>query len=885
MQDVLGEASKINGVPMIDEDFNLYHILNTQQPEDKKGGYDREEQVNIILKSLNDIQNKLVQQGATAEVKDFNDLAKDYVEIFQDNAMAIDRYNNLSSSKFFQDMFDEAVKQNQEEARQKAKDKKEQENVDTAATAQEARESVSEESSPNIKRQADLKENELKEREKEAELKYLKMNPNKTLKEKIKALKSMPTEELTDRSDRAGLLSAIKILENKLEKGNTEQVVSELDLSNTIESENNIRVQENNEEILKKKTGGVKIPKKEKVSPAVPSTDKSPASGQLAITSAPNRTEVIRDENGKYKVPVDEQGIPKDTDPDTIDNNIIPIKPDLLLDEDILKKDIELEIVENDWWKTGEGRRFDQEWMEIPIYYKIGDAYLGKLIASSHPDRKALVDKLQKGDKVITKISEITANNFNNSVDSETTEIFFHDPTKTFGEANEINDNILIGFTTEVMDDYHWNLGEVNPDKNKNNELRAIKIQVEKDATASSINQIGIVIKKENNPEGIARMSIATTAYLNALAQEAVLKALSDKKYSNAKEIVSNSNVTIDNNERKTSLNNRSYLEFGEFKNGDQYIVYFSPKLKKLIRINENELKKALDNTGESSFSVVNLKKNEFTGPKLNTKQSGINIKEDLTTFLANKKYNIDKNLANKKLEYLSKVTNEIYPTYQHYLFSSTELGNEPREQGLGHNSILSTDIVKKGESMFNSPKVTFEKGNILGETAPEIIKNTKMAKTSPEAPAAPVDTQIKQVTLKELRELAKKTEGLSENTEDYFYIDDTFNKKNNKGIQVKKGRFVFDMTVDRKGEIEPWKVSDLREDKSLYYKETVDGAGRIQKSSPDFSITEAEKVLAEIQNLAKPIIALESPAAKKKTFKRGSKSKGIIDKLGKKCD
>ncbi|MAG52673.1 MAG: hypothetical protein CMH62_01785, partial [Nanoarchaeota archaeon] len=147
-------------------------------------------------------------------------------------------------------------------------------------------------------------------------------------------------------------------------------------------------------------------------------------------------------------------------------------------------------------------------------------------------------------------------------------------------------------------------------------------------------------------------------------------------------------------------------------------------------------------------------------------------------------------------------------------------------------------------------------------KTYKEMLKDVKSEDISEfiEAPVTPVDAQIKKVTLKELRKLAKKTDGLSENTEDYFYIDDTFNKKNNKAIQVKKGRFVFDMTVDRKGVIEPWKVSDLREDKSLYYKETVDGAGRIQKSSPNFPITEAEKVLTEIQNLAKPIIALETP-------------------------
>ena len=42
--------------------------------------------------------------------------------------------------------------------------------------------------------------------------------------------------------------------------------------------------------------------------------------------------------------------------------------------------------------------------------------------------------------------------------------------------------------------------------------------------------QIGIVIKSKNNPQGIARMSIASTANLNTLAQKTVLEALENKK-------------------------------------------------------------------------------------------------------------------------------------------------------------------------------------------------------------------------------------------------------------------------------------------------------------------------------------------------------------------
>jgi len=60
------------------------------------------------------------------------------------------------------------------------------------------------------------------------------------------------------------------------------------------------------------------------------------------------------------------------------------------------------------------------------------------------------------------------------------------------------------------------------------------------------------------------------------------------------------------------------------------------------------------------------------------------------------------------------------------------------RVEGSGYNAILTTDITKKGESMFNSPRVTFEKGDVLGETPGEVINNTKLAETSPETSVVP---------------------------------------------------------------------------------------------------------------------------------------------------
>ena len=592
--------------------------------------------------------------------------------------------------------------------------------------------------------------------------------------------------------------------------------------------------------------------------------DKPVSEEELEIQLATNIAEVV----GNWSIPVDEDGNIVEPDPDTvtIDEKQEPIllNKDLLLDDNIIGTEVEFEIIENDWYLSDREDKAAEPWMEVPIYVKIGDQYIGKLQASQNEERKAIVEKLQKGEKVTTNINSIRANNFNNTrtVDN-VEEVVFRDPREVFGN----NDDILLVHTVVINDGdvvtSQWSLGEVHPDKDKG-DLNKIRVNIEEDQDVQQ-NQIGIVIRSKHNPQPIDRIAYLSTANLSDNAKLKVLEALESRDFDKASEIVASSLI------RKDAENNSSFLEFGVFPAikdktgktipGEDWMIYYSPTLNKLIRIKETELVKAL-NGNKAYFNEVKIGKDEkvIIANKYNTDLIDIDIKKDISDFLETKKYNVMRDGANLKGAYISPVTGYEYATYQDYLFDEKEIGEE-RVLGKGHHSILSTDIIKKRESMFNNPEVKFGKGNVLEDTAPEIIKKAKIKPAAP-APAAPIDSQIKKVTLKELRELTKKTDGLSENTEDYFYIDDTFNKMNNKAIQVKKGRFAFSMTVDRKGVIKPLNILDLRGDKSFYYTKTVDGAGRIQKSSPDFPITEAEKVLTEIQNLAKPIIALEAPVA-----------------------
>ena len=772
MQDLLAESSKMNGIPMIEEDFNLHSVLNQEDFIDPKGGFNRIKQKDALVKAFDDISKKLADKGAKADIAPFQALATDYVDLFMDNATAIERYNNLASSKYSQDLFNKLVKENQEAAKQTATDASIKENIKEAKTADEVKDSVTDEAGPEAKTEAREKIKNLTKEENNARREYMNLHKGKPFEDQLKSLQKLAKDnpDLTP-TQKAGLTKAIEILENKLKRNqqadeikDTQEDTSIEDLKTAFSVEDEVVREENDDAIDKKKPEPRVVTRvaPESTREAVPT-----AEGQLNVVSAVNGAEVVEvqvpGQPTKYKIPVNDEGRVINPEADTVGDKIIRLKPQLLLADDIIGTEVEFEIIENDKWKSGEIRDlnlYPEDWMQIPIYYKIGDAYVGKLEGSTNEDRKAIVDRLQKGQKVKTKISEILATNFNNAVDS-TGAIAFSNPLEIFGDQIKKNDDIskqddiILGFTRGMKEGetvtVQWTLSEVDPDKNRNNEVDTIATQVQRTPTPRAYYQIGIVVKDENNPQGVARMSMASTANLNPKAQELVFNYIANQEYDKASEIVASSNLEYDS--RKGAELSSAYLEFAKYLDGRQDVVYYSDALSGLIRITADEMSKALNPNyeGPVSFALVKEKNNEFVGSKTDSVKTKIDIASDLKGFLQTKKYNVQRGVANMKTPYTSPVTNLPYETYQEYLFSSKELGEDvERIDGVGHNSILATDLVKKYQhtdevntySLFNSPRVTFEKGNILGETASEVIKNTKITETSPEAPVAPVAQQ-----------------------------------------------------------------------------------------------------------------------------------------------
>lgn len=343
---------------------------------------------------------------------------------------------------------------------------------------------------------------------------------------------------------------------------------------------------------------------------------------------------------------------------------------------------------------------------------------------------KEQIEGQESKQKVTTKIAGVVANNYNNAVLSEAANTkYFFNIKDVIGNGK--TENVLLAFTaggtsaSAQPDVIQWKIATVSEEKNQA-DLPQIRREAQREQAEGRMDQIAVVVRPENVPGGKARVYILSTANLSPASKLKVLDLIREKNYDTARQIVATSII-------KSSSNPR-HLDFSAFENGDKYIVYYSPKLRKLIRINENEMVKALDNN-KAFFDLVevvdasgdNTTRSRYESKgKRDTESLKFNLAEDFAVFLNNKKYHVDKGFANSTEEYTSPTNpSNTYDNYQEYLFSSQEVGD--RVEGDGHFSILSIDAVKIGESLFNNPKVTFERGDILGETKQEIIDKEEL--------------------------------------------------------------------------------------------------------------------------------------------------------------
>lgn len=402
----------------------------------------------------------------------------------------------------------------------------------------------------------------------------------------------------------------------------------------------------------------------------------------------------------RSQIEVSPAGSPTVNAPDTVDGQIIKMNREALIQIQP-GVEVEFQIIENDYYKENfpNGSVAD-----IPVYFKVGDQIVGKLQRGEGQDRADIVRKLQAGERVTTQVASVTSPNFNNARTADGQK-YFYDPRETFGSTPQLVGTVVTDGVVEFIGPSGSDLTMRTPGK-------------------TAPGQVGFLIPANQNPEGTDNVSMGSTANLTRDAVAAVGEALKQKNFDLAREIVASS----DESRRAVAYSDPNYLEFGQFGSGQNYMVYNSPQSGRLIRLNDVQLQNALQNK-PFKFSFVDVQNGDFQVTKAETKDYDKikdNFKKDFADFLDRKKYNVDLGRASREGAYTSPVNpNNTYDSYTDYLFSAQELGNVGRSEGLGYNSILTTDVVRTSVGYFHNPVITFSKGNIKGTTVEQISENT----------------------------------------------------------------------------------------------------------------------------------------------------------------
>jgi hypothetical protein len=355
----------------------------------------------------------------------------------------------------------------------------------------------------------------------------------------------------------------------------------------------------------------------------------------------------------------------------------------------------------------------------LPLYLVNSEGkYVGKLAAARGAnaeaklkDRQDIINKLRAGKEVQLGVKRVYAPNYNNAR-TENNIPFFSNPQEVF---NGTPDLVFQTVTNGVRQLVTTEQGEQT--------FLGNEVGGSDNRRGLTTGQVGFLIPSTEVPGGQPTFSTASTADLSPQAQQKVLDALREGDFDTAKQIVANS-TTRDAVERKNDFRKSEFLEFGEFSDGQPYLVYKDTALNETVRMYGSQVQNALAGkpfTGQ--FVTLNSDGNYVAKAADQSRYDKLknDFVNNFTNFLKDKKYNVDKSSATIPGEYTSPVTGVSYPSYKDYLFSPQETG--------GRLGILRTDLVRtKDGSLFHNPIVELTRGNILGGTMQEAAQNTKFA-------------------------------------------------------------------------------------------------------------------------------------------------------------
>jgi len=340
---------------------------------------------------------------------------------------------------------------------------------------------------------------------------------------------------------------------------------------------------------------------------------------------------------------------------------------------------------------------------DVPIHIYIDNQFVGRLESGNITnlvERKSIIRDLAKGETVNRKVTRVVATNpnYSRTVNNETGEVqpIFLDPRKTFNYEN-------LNIAAVSLDRGVWSMKTKNPEID--NELANQNINFDNLQPGA----IAFIVDPKDTATGEVNFVKAQTRNLTKGVQKRIIEKLKDKEDENRLAEVAE---VVANEAPKDSIS-ETYLNFDQFgEDGSKFIVFKSPKLRRMVRVNEDELADSLNGIPAVQSLVFFNKDTERwqTDRRAKSpKSSKYNVGKDFINFLKNKKYQIDVQKANENLPYTNSIV-ELAPgsTYQDYLFNPIEDNEGPE---VGHSSILRTDVQRIDGSIYHDLGVTFASG------------------------------------------------------------------------------------------------------------------------------------------------------------------------------
>jgi len=439
----------------------------------------------------------------------------------------------------------------------------------------------------------------------------------------------------------------------------------------------------------------------------------------------------------------------------------VSIYPEMLTDSDITPAGtvITFEVDESsDWWnsenpETKNNKKDlteDRYWEQVPIYVvaqlpngqsvRVGMLAAYKADENTGLSRQDIYNLYKQG---ITASSTISRKLFNstNIANARTSngQIFFY-PSSNIVKGSS---NIAV---VRIQDGIR-----VFMDQNGND--------LPFDTSNVALGQVAIIVKDPNgNPALVMASTKSMTEEGRTIAVNHLIKENPEAQLfgeivglNKLPVEVADENDAIDLNEGEdiSTEDFKKYMSQVTLTDGKVLFTFYSKSANKLVRINEDELKKAL--LGQPfKFTFSELGTNEkgwkslvtIKGEKAEYARVTPNLKQEFLDIIMDKKYQVDINRINNTEPYISALTGIEYPSYFDYLNSDKEF-TEPRTEGLGANVILTTDSPGSvNKSPFYDVGIEFTPltgvGGGIATQAQLEVSNAVKVLDSIEAPTAP---------------------------------------------------------------------------------------------------------------------------------------------------